>query len=136
MAHLLTFAILSIFYVTSADDRAHGLGHESPLALSPSAYTFFHHVDNTQPPSTNSLCVSPSDCSSSVSLATAVPSPAREAAPTGNRGGLAIGGIVGIPLVFIFACLITVGVYYVVIKRRANSRRADPEQQQQQQDKV
>ncbi|GFP84222.1 hypothetical protein PHJA_000565900 [Phtheirospermum japonicum] len=128
MAHLLTFTILSILYVTSADNRAHGLGHESPLALSPSAYTFFHPVD-TQPPSTNSLCVS-SDCSSSLSLAAAVQSssPAHETASSGNRG-LAAGGIVGIPLVFIFACLTTAGVYYVAIKRRANSRRANPDHQ-------
>ncbi|KAI3450562.1 hypothetical protein Pfo_007227 [Paulownia fortunei] len=126
MATLLIFAILSFLSVTRAEDRAHGLDNESPTALSPAAYAFFH--PNTQQPSTNNLCGS-SDCSSLPLAASTVQStPAHESTSTGGRG-LAAAGIVGIPLAFIFACLITAGVYYVVIKRQTNSRRANHQQQ-------
>ncbi|KAG8387681.1 hypothetical protein BUALT_Bualt02G0046600 [Buddleja alternifolia] len=124
MALLLIFTILSFLSITRAQDRGHGLDNESPIALSPQAYTFFH--PDTVQPSTNSPYDS-SDCRSLPIAATVQSTPAHESASTGRKG-LGAGGIVGIPLGFVFACLVGVGAYYVVIKRKANFRRANVEQ--------
>ncbi|KAL6506385.1 hypothetical protein OROGR_024566 [Orobanche gracilis] len=126
MAPLLIFITLlsAIGVPTIAENRAHGLDNESPMTLSPSAYTFFN--PNTRQPSANPPC-GPSECSTLPFATTVQSSPACGRASKGSNGFVA-GGIVGIPLVFIFACLITAGAYYVGIKRRAKSRRADPQQ--------
>ncbi|KAL6566749.1 hypothetical protein OROMI_015153 [Orobanche minor] len=128
MAPLLIFFILlsALGVTTIAENRAHGLKNESPMALSPSAYAFFN--PNTQQPSGNPPCgCGPSECSTQPFATTVQSSPGSGRASTGSNG-LVAGGIVGIPLVFILACLITAGAYYVGIKRRAKSRRANPQQ--------
>ncbi|KAI3461435.1 hypothetical protein Pfo_018098 [Paulownia fortunei] len=124
MAPLLIFVILTFLSVSRAEDRAHGLANESPMAISPEAYAFFH--PNAQQPSTNNPCDS-SNCSSLPLAASVQSTPAHKSAATGSRG-LGAGGIAGISLSFLFVCLIGMGAYYVMIKRRANLQRANPEQ--------
>ncbi|KAL2239444.1 uncharacterized protein LOC105170822 [Sesamum indicum] len=122
MAHFLIVAILTFLSVTRAEDRAHGLENQSPAVLPPEAYTFFN--PKTQQ-SKNSQCIS-SDCSL-LPLAATLQSTARKSASPSGRG-LGAGGIAGISLGFVFACLITAGVYYVVIKQQANKRIESPQQ--------
>ncbi|KAL0460200.1 UNVERIFIED_CONTAM: hypothetical protein Slati_0647200 [Sesamum latifolium] len=123
MAHFLILAILTFLSVTRAEDRAHGLENESPAVLPPEAYTFFN--PKTQQQSKNSQCIS-SDCSF-LPLAATLQSTAHKSASAGGRG-LGAGGIAGISLGFVFACLITAGAYYVVIKQQANKRIESPQQ--------
>ncbi|KAL2239821.1 uncharacterized protein LOC105170714 [Sesamum indicum] len=126
MAPLLIFAFLSFLSITRAEDRAHGLANQSPMAISPDAYSFFH--PNALQPSAANPCVS-SSCSTMPLAATVKSTPAQQSAPTRSRG-LGAGGIAGISLSFLFVCLVGMGVYYVSIKRRANlERAANPEQQ-------
>ncbi|KAL0390520.1 UNVERIFIED_CONTAM: hypothetical protein Scaly_0409100 [Sesamum calycinum] len=126
MAPLLIFAILSFLSITRAEDRPHGLANQSPMAVSPDAYAFFH--PNVLQPSTANPCVS-SSCSTMPLAATVKSTPAQQSTPTGSRG-LGAGGIAGISLSLLFVCLVGMGVYYVMIKRRANLQKAaNPEQQ-------
>lgn len=127
MALLLVFIILSLS-LTRAEDRAHGLVNESPTAISPEAYAYFN--PDTQQSNTNNPCDSP-DCSSLPLAATVVQStPAHESSSTGGNP-LGVGGTAGIPIVFVFVCLIAMGIYYVVVKRQSNLRRATTVQQPQ-----
>ncbi|KAG8371327.1 hypothetical protein BUALT_Bualt13G0076200 [Buddleja alternifolia] len=114
MSALLIFTVLSILSVTRADDRAHGLANESPIAISPQSYAFFH--PNALQPSANNPCGS-SNRSSLPLAATTQTTPAS----TSGRRGIGAGRIAGISLGFVSACLIGMGAYYVVIKRRAGS---------------
>ncbi|KAL3829185.1 hypothetical protein ACJIZ3_017987 [Penstemon smallii] len=124
MSPLLIFTLLSFLSITGAEDRAHGLHNESPVALSPEAFAFFH--PNALQPSTSNPCHSTGCSSLPLASSTVQSTPAHESA-SAHRSGLGAGGIIGIPLGFGFVCLITVGVYYAVIKRRANLRRANLE---------
>ncbi|KAL2485695.1 hypothetical protein Adt_30451 [Abeliophyllum distichum] len=121
---LLLVTILSLLSTTRAKDRVHGLSHESPMAISPEAYSFFN--PDTQQPNPNISCDS-SDCSSLPMAATVESTPEHESVSTGGIQ-LGAGGIAGIPFAFVFACLIAMGIYYVVIKRQSNLRRATPDQ--------
>ncbi|PIN15045.1 hypothetical protein CDL12_09848 [Handroanthus impetiginosus] len=112
MAPSLIFSILFVLSITRAD-RADGLNNENPTSLPPEMYALFKPI--TQQPNMNKLCDSP-DCSSLPLAANVHLTPAHEILPAGD--------IAGIPIGFIFACLILVGVYYVVIQRYANSQMA------------
>ncbi|KAL0436896.1 UNVERIFIED_CONTAM: hypothetical protein Sradi_0397500 [Sesamum radiatum] len=120
MAPLLIFAILSFLFITRAEDRPHGLANQSPMAVSPDAYAFFH--PNALQPSTANPSTMPL-------AATVKSTPAQQSAPTRSRG-LGAGGIAGISLSFLFVCLVGMGVYYVMIKRRANLQKAANLEQQ------
>ncbi|KAL2507522.1 hypothetical protein Fot_31169 [Forsythia ovata] len=124
MALLLLVTILSLLSSTRAEDRVHGLSHESPVAISPEAYSFFH--PDTQQPNPNIPCDS-SDCSSLHLAATVESTPEHESVSTGGIQ-LGAGGIAGIPFALVFACLIAMGIYYIVVKRQSNLRRATPAQ--------
>ncbi|CAI9770804.1 unnamed protein product [Fraxinus pennsylvanica] len=107
MTPFVLFVILSLLSLTRADDRAHGLKNESPMAISPQAYTFFH-PQNTQQPSVNPPCHS-SDCQSLVISATVKSTPAHESVVSGaNRLGTSC--IAGIPFRFWFTSLVMMGV--------------------------
>ncbi|CAA2970769.1 Hypothetical predicted protein [Olea europaea subsp. europaea] len=120
MTNLVLFVILSLVSITRAEDRAHGLKNESPMALSPQAYAFFH-PQNTQPPSSNPPCHS-SDCSSLVVSATVKSTPAHESvASGGNR--LETSCLAGIPFSFWFTSLVI-----LLCCGHPNLHRANPEQ--------
>ncbi|KAG8371326.1 hypothetical protein BUALT_Bualt13G0076100 [Buddleja alternifolia] len=99
MSALLIFTVLSILSVTNAEDRAHGLANESPIAISPQAYAFFH--PNALQPSANNPCGS-SNCSSLPLAATMQATPA---STSGSRG-LGAGSIAGISLVLFLHALL------------------------------
>ncbi|CAK9174380.1 unnamed protein product [Ilex paraguariensis] len=125
MASLLFFWILSMLSLTRAQDRApHGIAYENPVAFSPSAFDFFH--PNTQQPSSENPCGA-SNCSPLPLAATVQSSPAHESRSKPNAGEsrMGAGGIAGILFGFVFAVLLAMGVYYVVITRRANMSRTD-----------
>ncbi|PIN12197.1 hypothetical protein CDL12_15194 [Handroanthus impetiginosus] len=130
MAALLVFAILSILSISRAEDRAHGLTNETPIAISPQAYAFFH--PNALPPTTTKPCDSSTKCSTLplAAVATVQSTPAHESTSTttGDRR-VGAGAIAGISLSFVLVCIVGMGVYYVIIKRRANFRKANQEQQ-------
>ncbi|CAI9761516.1 unnamed protein product [Fraxinus pennsylvanica] len=109
MATLLLFTILSLLFITQAEDRVHGLINESPTAAtSPEAYAFFDA--DMQRPNTKNPCDS-SDCSSLPLAATVVQSArAHESTSTGGNL-LGANGVAGIPFAFAFACLVSTGIY-------------------------
>ncbi|KAH6814636.1 hypothetical protein C2S51_023654 [Perilla frutescens var. frutescens] len=126
MAPLLIFALLSFLSFSVAEDRAHGLTSEGPVAISPEAYAFFN--PKVQQPSTTKPCES-SHCSTLPLAATVQSAPAHESqSPTTGGHKLGAGGIAGISLSFLFVALIGMGAYYVIIKRKANLEKAKPEQ--------
>ncbi|KAL2488769.1 uncharacterized protein Fot_42061 [Forsythia ovata] len=83
MSPLVLFVILSLLSITRAEDRAHGLKNESPVALSPQAYAFFH-PENTRQPRVNPPCHS-SDCSLVVLSSTVKSAPAHESIVSGGN---------------------------------------------------
>ncbi|PIN26720.1 hypothetical protein CDL12_00530 [Handroanthus impetiginosus] len=130
MAALLIFATLFILSISRAEDRAHGLSNETPMAISPQAYAFFH--PNALPPTTTKPCDSSTKCSTlPLAAAATVQSTSAHESTTTTRGGrrLGAGGIAGICLSFVSVCFVGMGVYYVIIKRRANFKGADQEKQ-------
>ncbi|XP_047973577.1 uncharacterized protein LOC125216018 [Salvia hispanica] len=130
MAPLLALAlILFLSLSTNAEDRAHGLSSEPPVAISPEAFAFFH-PDAKQHPSGANPCDS-SHCTKLPLAATVKSAPAHESqspSPTSGGHGLGAGGIAGISLSFLFVALVGMGVYHVMNKRKANIDRAKPEQ--------
>ncbi|KAG6383998.1 hypothetical protein SASPL_156200 [Salvia splendens] len=132
MAPLLALAlILFLSLSTNAEDRAHGLSSEPPVAISPEAFAFFHpDADAKQHPSGTNTCDS-SHCTKLPLAATVKSAPAHESqsqSPTSGEHGLGAGGIAGISLSFLFVALVGMGVYHVMNKRKANIDRAKPEQ--------
>lgn len=132
MAPLPALALISFLSLSSciaegvAEDRAHGLSSEPPVAVSPEAFTFFH-PDAKQPSATNP-CDS-SHCSTLPLAATVKSAPAHESqSPASDGHGLGAGGIAGISLSFLFVALSGMGVYHVMNRRKANLERAKPEQ--------
>ncbi|XAR59967.1 Non-specific serine/threonine protein kinase [Bertholletia excelsa] len=111
----LIFFLLALLSIAGAEDRApHGLAHERPsTALPPSAFQFFN-PDAADHPCTGSHC---SLFPEAVSV-TATESKSM-AEHGGSRAGTG-GAIAGIVLGLVFAGLVAMGVYYVVVKRRAN----------------
>ncbi|XP_043699769.1 uncharacterized protein LOC122650418 [Telopea speciosissima] len=128
---LLPFPLLSL--VCAKGRAPHGLVYNNPTAFSPAAYDFFH--PNSQSPShsiTHSHCVK-SDCAplplSTFSSASAI-AQSTEAHESNfldpkTRSRVGAGGIAGIVFGFMFAVLLAMGVYYVVITRRSNITRAN-----------
>lgn len=114
MAPLLLFMLIPFLSLSRADDRAHGLSSEPPVAVSPEAFAFFH--PGAKQPSTLPLA------------ATVKSAPAHESqspATTSSSHKIGAGGIAGISLSFLFVALVGMGVFY---KRRAYLKRAKPEQ--------
>ncbi|KAI5666252.1 hypothetical protein M9H77_16105 [Catharanthus roseus] len=122
----LLFLVTFIFFITicRAQERSpHGLAYESPLAFSPEAYEFFH--PDTKGQSATGPCSVP-DCSTLPVAATVQSTPANEstAPPEGDKKKLAARSLASIPTGLVFALLVGLGVYYVVINRRNNAARA------------
>lgn len=125
---LPVFISFLIITVCTAQDRApHGLANTSPLALSPEAYEFFH--PNTQGQSSKGGCSAP-DCSSTLPLAAStaavqstpgVAQPAEEGGKKRRRGSHSL---VSIPVVLVFALLVGLGAYFVLVARQRNAARA------------
>ncbi|KAK2985425.1 hypothetical protein RJ640_006063 [Escallonia rubra] len=125
MVSTLLFAFLSLLSVTRAQDRApHGLNHEHPVALPPSAFDFFH--PSNQQAGNKNPCAE-SSCSPLPLAATVESSLAHASRSKPERGGSRVGagGIAVIIFGFVFAVLLAMGVYYVVITRRANTSRSN-----------
>lgn len=119
MAPLLAMALISFLSLsTNAEDRAHGLSSEPPVAVTPKAFTFFHPDGSRTNP-----CDS-SHCSTLPQAATVKPQ-----SPTKGSHGLGAGGIASISLSFLLVALAVagMGVYHVMNKRKANLGRAKPQ---------
>ncbi|KAJ0657312.1 hypothetical protein HanPI659440_Chr14g0563881 [Helianthus annuus] len=108
-----------LFYTTlGAQDRApHGLDHENLIALSPSAYSFFHPNEQLglQLPCEESHC-------SPLPLAATVQSTLAHESRAG-RAKVGAGCIAAIIFGFVFLILLAMGAYYVVTTRRNNLRK-------------
>lgn len=123
----LLFTSLTILSIARAQDRApHGVAYENPVAFSPSAYDFFH--PNTQNHKTKEPCYL-SNCSPLPMAAQVVEAtPAHESGASTSQHGrsqVGAGGMAGIVFGFVFAVLLAMGVYHVVITRRANTSRTN-----------
>nr|XP_043634929.1 uncharacterized protein LOC122606025 [Erigeron canadensis] len=120
---LLVVITLTLFFTTSgAQDRApHGLNHEYIVALSPSAYNFFHPNAQlrVQYPCEESSC-SPMPLAATVQSSLEHESKANGGKDVVNVGA---GGIAAIIFSFIFVVILSMGVYYVVTIRRTNLSR-------------
>lgn len=124
LASLLLIIILSSSVITRAQERApHGLVYENPMALSPEAYDFFN--TDSQPQRSNGHCSS-SDCSTLPEAANVQSTPAHESTstPDAGRKQMGAGRIASIPIGLVFALLLGLGVYIVVITRQINAARA------------
>lgn len=129
MASFVLPVFISFLIITActAQDRApHGLANTSPLAFSPEAYEFFH--PNTQGQSKGG-CSAP-DCSSTLPLAAStaavqstpgVAQPAEEGGKKRRRGNHSL---VSIPVGLVFALLVGLGAYFVLVARQRNAARA------------
>ncbi|KAK1409915.1 hypothetical protein QVD17_36445 [Tagetes erecta] len=109
---------LLFFTTLGSQDRApHGLAHENLMALSPSAYDFFHPNDQfkLQHPCEESSC-------SPLPLAVTVQSSLAYESRTG-RVKVGAGCIAAIVFGFVFVIILAMGAYYVVTTRRANLRK-------------
>lgn len=132
VSFLLFFSSLtSVLSITMAQGRApHGLANEYPMAFSPSAYDFFHpntqNKPNKESPCAESSC-SPLPMAAQVE-ATDQAQRSNIATPHGGRPSLGAGGVAGIVFGFVFAVLLAMAVYYVVVTRRENTSRAKPAQ--------
>lgn len=115
MAPLLALALISFLSLsTNAEDRAHGLSSEPPVAVTPKAFTFFH------PDGSGTNPCDLSHCSTLPQAATVKPQ-----SPTKGSHGLGAGGIASISLSLLLAlAVVGMGVYYVMNKRKANLDRA------------
>ncbi|KAK4286450.1 hypothetical protein QN277_003005 [Acacia crassicarpa] len=127
---LLSLTLVSI--ATSQERAPHGLVNEGPVALSPSAYDFFH--PNARKPETGGDGCSASKCSPLPEAAQVEATQIYESkALTSLKGRkqLGAGGIAaGIVFGVAFVVLLAMGVYYVRAKRQANMNRANTVQPQ------
>ncbi|KAI9077109.1 hypothetical protein K1719_040931 [Acacia pycnantha] len=126
---LLSLTLVSI--ATSQERAPHGLVNEGPVALSPSAYDFFH--PNARKPETGGDGCSASKCSPLPEAAQVEATQIYEnQALTSQKGRkqLGAGGIAGIVFGVAFVVLLAMGVYYVRAKRQANMNRANTVQPQ------
>jgi hypothetical protein len=117
---LVFFSLLTILSVARQDRAPHGIVYENPIAFTPSAYDFFH-------PSTQKFCET-SNCSPLPVAAQVVKAtPGHESRDLGSQKGSRVGAgaIAGIAFGLVFAVLLGMGVYYVVITRRANTSRTN-----------
>lgn len=121
VSFLLFFSFLTILAIARAQDRApHGVAYENPMALSPSAYDFFHPT--TQKNKTTDACHASSCSPLPIAAEVVEATPAHESRDLSPRKGnrVGAGGIAGIVFGLAFAVLLAMGVYYVTITRRAN----------------
>lgn len=134
LSFLSLLSCLSLLCIAQAQDsgtqpRSHGLAQENPVALSPSAFQFFHPnspLSSANVPCSASHCAPVSSFSSAATEVQAaqvheVVKPASKA----NATGVGAGGVVGIVFGFVLIVLLAMGVYYVVVTRRANANRAN-----------
>ena len=118
---LVFFSLLTILSNARDQDRApHGIVYENPVAFTPSAYDFFH--PSTQRSCTTANC-SPLPVAAQVVQATPGHESREFASQKGSRVGA--GAIAGIAFGLVFAVLLGMGVYHVVITRRANMSRTN-----------
>ncbi|KAE8038845.1 hypothetical protein FH972_011317 [Carpinus fangiana] len=117
---LVFFSLLTILSNARQDRAPHGIVYENPIAFTPSAYDFFH-------PSTRKSCET-SNCSPLPVAAQVVQaSPGHESRELASQKGSRVGAgaIAGIAFGLVFAVLLGMGVYYVVITRRDNTSRTN-----------
>lgn len=121
---LVVFFSLSLLPgIARAQGRApHGLAYENPMAFSPSAFDFFHPNGQQQQ---NLPCGTASNINCSpLPMAAQVGHESKESSRS-RHSGVGAAGIAGIVFGFVFAVLLAMGVYYVVVTRRANVTRAN-----------
>ncbi|KAK6776620.1 hypothetical protein RDI58_027621 [Solanum bulbocastanum] len=137
MASCLFFVVVFCLpFIVKAQERSpHGLAYESPVAVSPEAYSFFHPETQKQNTTTSeSLCDdsnNTSGCSRFPTASSVQSNLAHESLPPGNEEGdkrMGAGGMVGIALGFGFAIVLAFGVYYVAIARKRNADKSAPVQ--------
>ncbi|XP_049378866.1 uncharacterized protein LOC125843723 [Solanum stenotomum] len=137
MASCLFFVVVFClpFIVKSQERSPHGLAYESPVAVSPEAYSFFHPETQKQNTTTSeSLCDdnnNASGCSRFPTASSVQSNLAHESLPPGDEEGdkrMGAGGMVGIALGFGFAIVLAFGVYYVAIARKRNADKGAPVQ--------
>ncbi|TMW98114.1 hypothetical protein EJD97_004487 [Solanum chilense] len=138
MASCLFFVVvLCLPFIVKAQERSpHGLAFESPIAVSPEAYSFFHPETQKKNTTTSeSLCNdnnNTSGCSRFPTASSVQSNLAHESLPPTDEGGdkrMGAGGMVGIALGFGFAIVLALGVYYVAIARKRNADKGAPIQQ-------
>ncbi|OVA18081.1 hypothetical protein BVC80_1835g494 [Macleaya cordata] len=129
------FPLSSLYNIAQVQAQArapHGLVFENPIAFSPSAFDFFH--PNSPSPKTDEPCdeseCAPMAAQSTFSTSSAVvrATPAHESRVStsqSSRRSIGAGGIAGIVFGFVFAVLLAIGVYYVMITRRTNLNRSN-----------
>lgn len=126
VSFFLLFSSLTLLSISSAQERApHGLARENPMALSPSAYNFFH--PSTQNPVAKDPCVA-SNCSPLPIAAHVEATEGHESRFSGSQNGrirVGAGGIAGIVFGLGFVVFLAMGVYYVIVVRRTNMTRAN-----------
>ncbi|XP_055834590.1 uncharacterized protein LOC129903119 [Solanum dulcamara] len=133
---LFFFVVFSLPFIVKAQERSpHGLAYESPVAVSPEAYSFFHPETQKQNTTTSeSLCDdnnSTPGCSRFPTTSSVQSNLAHESLSQTHEEGdtrMGAGGMVGIALGFGFAILLAFGVYYVAIVQKRNSSKGAPVQ--------
>lgn len=136
---LFLFVVFCLPFIVKAQERSpHGLAYESPVAISPEAYSFFHPETQKQNTTTSeSLCDNNNDTSetsgcSRFPTASSVQSNLAHGSlsPPDEEGDrlMGAGGMVGIVLGFAFAIVLAFGVYYVAITRKRNASKGAPVQ--------
>lgn len=137
MASCLFFVVVFCLpFIVKAQERSpHGLAYESPVAVSPEAYSFFHPETQKQNTTTSeSLCDdnnNTSGCSKFPTASSVQSNLAHESLPPGDEEGdkrMGAGGMVGIALGFGFAIVLAFGVYYVATARKRNADKGAPVQ--------
>ncbi|KAM3399099.1 hypothetical protein P3S68_002615 [Capsicum galapagoense] len=131
---LFFFVVFCLPFIVKAQERSpHGLAYESPVAISPEAYSFFHPETQKHNTTTSeSLCDNDSNTSgcSRFPMASSVQSNvAHESLSPNDEEGdrrMGAGVMVGIALGFAFAIVLAFGVYYVVTTRKHNASKGVP----------
>ncbi|OIT20184.1 hypothetical protein A4A49_59161, partial [Nicotiana attenuata] len=120
----------SLFFILLVIPHSPGLAYVSPVPFSPEAYSFFHTHTQQQNTSNENLCdSSESECSEFHITASNMQSNLeyeKISPPEGGEKRLGGGGMTRIPIGFLFAILLGVGILFVVITRKRNSSNANP----------
>lgn len=137
-SNLFFFFVFCLPFIVKAQERSpHGLAYESPVAISPEAYSFFHPETQKKNTTTSeTLCdvnskSESSGCSRFPTASSVQSNLAHESlSPTNEEGEkqMGAGGIVGITLGFMFAILLAFSVYYVAIVQKRNASKGAPVQ--------
>ncbi|CAN4119336.1 unnamed protein product [Withania somnifera] len=133
---LFFFVVFCLPFIIKAQERAtHGLAYESPVAISPEAYSFFHPETQKQNTTTSEyLCDNKnntSGCSRFPTASSVQSSLAHQSLSPPNEERdrrMGAGGLIGIFLGFAFAIVLAFGVYYVAITRQRNASKGAPVQ--------